>query len=97
MALLALASGLCTLLAAPTGAAAARASSPRVLRVGTYHGIRGQYKTIQAAVDAARPGDWVLVAPGDYKTTLIPDRQRCGRDFAAGDPAARPRTSRCAG
>jgi hypothetical protein len=41
----------------------------RVLRVGTYHRIHGQYKTIQAAVNAARPGDWVLVAPGDYKTT----------------------------
>ena len=40
----------------------------KVLRVGTYHGIRGQYTTIQAAVDAARSGDWILVAPGDYKT-----------------------------
>lgn len=41
----------------------------KVLRVGTYHHIRGQYKTIQAAVDHARAGDWILVAPGDYKTT----------------------------
>ena len=41
----------------------------RVLRVGTYHGIRGQYTSIQAAVDAAAPGDWILVAPGDYKTS----------------------------
>jgi hypothetical protein len=41
----------------------------RVLRVGTYHHIKGQFKTIQAAVDHARPGDWILVAPGDYKTT----------------------------
>jgi hypothetical protein len=40
----------------------------RVLRVGTYHHIRGQYKTIQAAVDNAKPGDWILVGPGDYKT-----------------------------
>jgi hypothetical protein len=39
-----------------------------VLRVGTYHGIKGQYKTIQAAVKAAKAGDWILVAPGDYKT-----------------------------
>jgi hypothetical protein len=39
---------------------------PRVLRVGTYHGIPGQFKTIQAAVNAARPGDWILVGPGDY-------------------------------
>ncbi len=38
----------------------------RVLRVGTYRRIAGQFSTIQAAVDAASPGDWVLVAPGDY-------------------------------
>jgi hypothetical protein len=46
----------------------ASSAAATVLRVGTYHGIRGQYRTIQAAVDAAKPGDWVLVAPGDYKT-----------------------------
>ena len=34
--------------------------------VGTYKGMKGQYTTIQAAVDAAKPGDWILVAPGDY-------------------------------
>jgi hypothetical protein len=39
----------------------------RVLRVGTLKGIGGQYKTIQAAVNHARNGDWILVAPGDYK------------------------------
>ena len=26
--------------------------------------IAGKYTTIQAAVDAAKPGDWILVAPG---------------------------------
>ncbi|MHB8451595.1 MAG: hypothetical protein ACYDAQ_14300, partial [Mycobacteriales bacterium] len=45
----------------------AASSSPLVLRVGTYHGIRGQYSSIQTAVNAARPGDWILVGPGDYK------------------------------
>jgi hypothetical protein len=59
------AAGICAL-AALTSTATAGA---KVLRVGTYHGIRGQFRTIQAAVDAARPGDWILVAPGDYKTT----------------------------
>jgi hypothetical protein len=49
--------------------ALAPAASGRVLRVGTYKGIAGQYQTIQAAVNAARPGDWILVGPGDYKTT----------------------------
>ncbi|MGB9184682.1 MAG: hypothetical protein WCB67_11495 [Solirubrobacteraceae bacterium] len=46
-----------------TGSAAAR-----VLRVGSYHGIGGQYLTLQAAVKAAHAGDWILVGPGDYKT-----------------------------
>jgi hypothetical protein len=50
-------------------AAGAATANARVLRVGTYHGIRGQYKSIQAAVNAAKPGDWVLIGPGDYKTT----------------------------
>ncbi len=38
----------------------------RVLRVGTYHGHSGPYRTIQRAVDAAHRGDVVLVAPGVY-------------------------------
>jgi hypothetical protein len=49
--------------------ATALPAGARVLRVGRYKGIRGQYGSIQAAVDAARPGDWILVGPGDYKTT----------------------------
>jgi hypothetical protein len=47
-------------------AAAAGWSSPGVLLVGTFHGKAGQYRTIQSAVNAARPGDWILVGPGDY-------------------------------
>lgn len=43
--------------------------SPKVLLVGTFHGKAGAYHTIQSAVDAARPGDWILVGPGDYKET----------------------------
>ena len=39
----------------------------KVLRVGTWNGIGGQFTSIQAAVNAARPGDWILVGPGDYK------------------------------
>jgi len=41
----------------------------RALLVGTYNGIPGQYTSIQAAVDASQPGDWILVAPGDYHET----------------------------
>ena len=36
------------------------------LLVGTFDGIPGQYQTIQDAVNAAQPGDWILIAPGDY-------------------------------
>ena len=42
-------------------------ASGNVLLVGTYKGIPGEYSTIQDAVNAAKPGDWILVAPGDYK------------------------------
>ncbi|SRR5579871_2203717 len=42
------------------------APGPHVLLVGTYRGHKGQFDSIQAAVDAAMPGDWILVAPGDY-------------------------------
>jgi hypothetical protein len=41
----------------------------KVLTVGTFHGKSGQYATIQAAVDAAKPGDWILIGPGDYHET----------------------------
>jgi len=39
----------------------------RVLLVGSFHGIKGQFTSIQAAVKAAKPDDWILVGPGDYK------------------------------
>ncbi len=67
---------LATLAFVPTAAA-------KVLRVGSYHGIRGQFSSIQAAIDAAKPGDWILVGPGDYKTSS--SRRVAGRpDLAAG-------------
>jgi hypothetical protein len=46
--------------------AVASTKQPRVLLVGTFSGHPGQYTTIQSAVNAARSGDWILVAPGDY-------------------------------
>jgi hypothetical protein len=45
------------------------ASSVKVLLVGSYRGMKGAYSSIQAAVDAAHPGDWILVGPGDYHET----------------------------
>src|SRR5215510_13423420 len=44
----------------------AGAAAAAVLRVGTYKGQAGDYTSIQDAVDAASPGDWILIAPGDY-------------------------------
>ena len=37
--------------------------------MGSYRGHAGEYKSIQAAVNAAKPGDWILIAPGDYRET----------------------------
>jgi hypothetical protein len=42
-------------------------SARKVLRVGTFAGKKGQCASIQEAVDAVRPGGWVLIGPGDYK------------------------------
>ena len=44
----------------------ASAASAAVLRVGTLNGQAGDFASIQEAVDAASPGDWILIAPGDY-------------------------------
>lgn len=60
--------GVAVLVALSSVAVLASSASARVLRVGSYHGIRGQFSSIQAAVNVARPDDWVLVGPGDYKT-----------------------------
>jgi hypothetical protein len=51
---------------------AAAQTTPHVWRVGTWNGIAGQFTTIQAAVNAAAPGDWILVGPGDYKEQGYP-------------------------
>jgi hypothetical protein len=52
--------------AAITVPTASGAATPQVLRVGVWHGVKGTYSSIQAAVDAAHAGDWVLVGPGDW-------------------------------
>jgi hypothetical protein len=64
-----------------------------VLRVGVYHGIKGQYTTIQAAVNAAKPGDWILVGPGDYKTrsSSVPTTGSPRNFFPAGVLISTPR------
>jgi hypothetical protein len=47
--------------------AAAAPATGAVLTVGTFNGKAGKFKSVAAAIDKARPGDWVLIAPGDYK------------------------------
>src|SRR5260370_34681824 len=42
------------------------AAGPHVLRVGSYHGMAGQFQTIQAVVNAAQPGGWILIAPAAF-------------------------------
>jgi hypothetical protein len=57
----------------------------RVLLVGTFDGRRGHYATIQAAVDAAKPGDTILVGPGDYHATDDLDHPPTPAQAALGD------------
>jgi hypothetical protein len=49
-----------------SGGASSTGVAGHALLVGTFRGKQGQYTSVQAAVNAARPGDWVLIAPGDY-------------------------------
>ncbi len=51
---------------AVSSSANAAHATGHVLLVGSYKGHAGGYSTIQAAVDAAQAGDWILVAPGVY-------------------------------
>jgi hypothetical protein len=68
------------LLASGTAHAAVR----QVLRVGSYNGKPGQYASIQEAVDAAHPGDWILIGPGDYKEAS----SRCGQPNSGEPPSS---------
>ena len=49
-----------------TAAVVPQAAGPNVLLVGPAGTPGAQYTSIQAAVNAAQPGDWVLVAKGVY-------------------------------
>src|SRR5437899_1487290 len=64
------------LAAGPSGAHAS--SGPHVLLVGTWNGVHGQYSDIQAAVDAAGPGDWILIGPGDYHPRGVVSPEQAG-------------------
>jgi hypothetical protein len=57
----------------------------QVLRVGTYKGSPGKCATIQEAVAAAKPGDWILIGPGDYKQSSQAAIGGYGDDRAGAD------------
>ena len=58
---------LLTLVGVSAFAASSAVAAPSVLQVGSWHGKQGAYTSVQSAVDAASPGDWVLIGPGSYK------------------------------
>ena len=64
-----LAGGAVSVAASSASATARPAATGHVLLVGTFHGVKGAFTSIQAAVNAAKRGDWILVAPGDYHET----------------------------
>jgi hypothetical protein len=47
-------------------AAGYSSAAERVLLVGSYRDTPGSFTSIQSAVNAAQPGDWILIAPGVY-------------------------------
>jgi hypothetical protein len=70
---------------AGAGLKAKKKHKPKVLRVGTYKKMKGQYKTIQEALAVAKPGDWILIGPGDYKQSSQQALGGYGDDHAGAD------------
>jgi hypothetical protein len=60
------------ILAAAGAVLGASSAGATVWRVGTWNGIPGQFGSVQAAVNQANSGDWILVGPGDYKEQGVP-------------------------
>ena len=74
------------LLSALVAPAAALAAGPNVLLVGPAGTPGAQYTSIQAAVNAAQPGDWVLVAPGVYHEKGFTPTNLAPSNFDPGHP-----------
>jgi hypothetical protein len=87
------AAALSLVAAAPAGA--------RVLRVSQHQGGSSRsrlnrdgnhFTSIQAAVDAAHPGDWILIAPGDYHERGDYTTHKPGDEAGAGVLITTPNT-----
>ncbi|MBB4664229.1 right-handed parallel beta-helix repeat-containing protein [Conexibacter arvalis] len=61
--------------AAPTAAAPPPATERATAASGRVLNVPSSYATIQAAVDASRPGDLVLIAPGVYHEAVEVDEE----------------------
>jgi hypothetical protein len=58
---------ICATLLVGVAGASARV---RVFKVGTFHGKTSRITSIQAAINKAKAGDWILIGPGDYKEEI---------------------------
>ena len=70
--------------AGAVAAPGASAGTPTVWRVGTYDGVPGNVRSIAAALAKARPGDWILIAPGVYHPGMDASASQRGSDHPAG-------------
>jgi hypothetical protein len=75
-AVLALAVALVAFAGACGGGTDDQTGSPRSAHRATTIRVPGDHRTIQAAVDAARPGDLVLVSPGTYRESVTIETPR---------------------
>ncbi|HVU72935.1 MAG TPA: hypothetical protein VHE83_08230 [Mycobacteriales bacterium] len=68
-------------LSAPGAAAPHESYTTQVLRVGTWHGVKGNEPTIDAAMAALKPGGWLLIGPGDWHPEMDKQADQSGSDF----------------
>lgn len=75
------AAALTLIAATPVGLTASDASTPQVLRVGSWHGVSGNEPTIDAAIAALKPGGWLLIGPGDWHPQMDKSKAQAGVKF----------------
>jgi hypothetical protein len=60
---------------------ASQASTPQVLRVGSWHGVAGNEPTLDAAIAALKPGGWLLIGPGDWHPQMDKSKAQAGVEY----------------